>query len=83
MDLEFERFENRLRTVQLGLEILTSVFATLPDSEIPPEGDNGEEDEGGIEMAVVARELAGDRPLKDFGIMKVIAQQTVAAADYR
>ena len=50
MDLEFERFENRLRTVQLGLEILTSVFATLPDSEIPPEGDNGEEDEGEIEM---------------------------------
>jgi len=45
MELEFERFENRLRTVQLGLEILTSVCATLPDSEIPPEGDDGEEGE--------------------------------------
>ena len=51
MELEFERFENRLRTVQLGLEILTSVCATLPDSEIPPEGDNDEEgEEEEIEM---------------------------------
>jgi len=49
-ELEFERFENRLRTVQLGLEILTSVCATLPDSEIPPEGDDGVEEEEGLEM---------------------------------
>jgi hypothetical protein len=46
-ELELERFEGRLRTIQLGLEILTSVCATLPDSEIPPEddGDEGAEDE--------------------------------------
>lgn len=45
IELELERFENRLRTVQLGLEILTSVCATLPDSEIPAEDDGGEEEE--------------------------------------
>jgi len=51
IELELERFENRLRTVQLGLEILTSVCATLPDSEIPPEDDGDEEEEGdGEEM---------------------------------
>jgi len=51
IELEFERFENRLRTIQLGLEILTSVCATLPDSEIPPAGDDGgEEEEEEIEM---------------------------------
>lgn len=44
-ELELERVENRLRAVQLGLEILTSVCATLPDSEVPPEGDSGEEEE--------------------------------------
>lgn len=46
IELDLERFENRLRTVQLGLEILTSVCATLPDSEVPPEGDasDGEEE---------------------------------------
>jgi hypothetical protein len=44
VELELERFENRLRTIQLGLEILTSVCATLPDLGIPPEDgdDNGE-----------------------------------------
>ncbi|KAF9654129.1 ARM repeat-containing protein [Thelephora ganbajun] len=50
-ELELECFENRLRTIQLGLEILTSVCATLPDSEIPPEDDGGEEEhEDGDEM---------------------------------
>ena len=44
-----ERFENRLRAIQLGLEILTSVCATLPDSEIPPEDEGGEEEEEGEE----------------------------------
>lgn len=46
IELGLERFENRLRTVQLGLEILTSVCATLPDSEVPHEdGAGGEENE--------------------------------------
>ena len=43
LDLDLERIENRLRTIQLGLEILTSVCATLPDPEILPEGDPGDE----------------------------------------
>ena len=46
IELEFERFENWLRTIQLGLEILTSVCATLPDSEAPPEDDEEEEEDG-------------------------------------
>lgn len=49
-EIELEWFENRLRTVQLGLEILTSVCATLPDSEIPPEGTGDEEAEEDEEM---------------------------------
>ena len=55
VELKLERFESRLRTIQLGLEILTSICATLPDSEILPEGDGDggdeeEEKEGEIEM---------------------------------
>lgn len=46
IEVELECFENRLRTVQLGLEILTSVCATLPDHEIPSEDDGGEEKDG-------------------------------------
>lgn len=45
LELDLERFENQLRTIQLGLEILTSVCATLPDSEIPLENDVGNENE--------------------------------------
>lgn len=45
LELDLERFENRLRTIQLGLEILTSVCATLPDSEIPLENNVGDEEE--------------------------------------
>ena len=50
IELDLERFENRLRTIQLGLEILTSVCATLPDSEVPPEDDSSDEGEGDEEM---------------------------------
>lgn len=32
-----------------------------------------------ISMALVARELAGDRPLREIPITSVIAEQTVAA----
>jgi hypothetical protein len=49
VELELGRFENRLRTIQLGLEISTSVCATLPDSEIPPEDDGGEEEEEDVD----------------------------------
>lgn len=50
-------------------------------SALASSGDEDYEDQA-FEMAVVAHEIAGDRPLKDFGIAKVIASQTVAAADY-
>ena len=32
-EIELERLERRLRTVQLAIEILTGVSATLPDAE--------------------------------------------------
>ncbi|KAJ7233513.1 armadillo-type protein [Mycena haematopus] len=45
-EIELERLESRLRTVQLALEILTGVCATLPDPEpevdMPPERNDGE-----------------------------------------
>lgn len=44
VELELERIENSLRTVQLALEVLTGVCATLPESE-PAEEDN-EQGEG-------------------------------------
>lgn len=36
-EIELERLERKLRAVQLAVEILTGVSATLPDAE--PEGD--------------------------------------------
>lgn len=45
-ELELERIENRLRTVQLALEILTGVCATLPEPE--PVEDDVEQPEGNL-----------------------------------
>ncbi|CDO73410.1 hypothetical protein BN946_scf185013.g44 [Trametes cinnabarina] len=57
-ELELERLETRLRTVQLALEILTGMCATLPDPEIfsgasgaDDGGDNEDEDDEGMEDA--------------------------------
>jgi hypothetical protein len=36
-ELDLDRIETKLRTIQLGLEILTGVCATLPDPESPTE----------------------------------------------
>jgi len=51
-ELELEKLEGRLRTVQLALEVLTGTCATLPDPEIggpdEEEGDDGDDNgEGG------------------------------------
>ncbi|EMD42255.1 hypothetical protein CERSUDRAFT_110786 [Gelatoporia subvermispora B] len=45
-ELELERLEQRLRTVQSALEILTGLCATLPDPTIPSDGPEtaGDED---------------------------------------
>ena len=47
---ELERIEARLRNVQLSLEILTGLSATLPDPELQNEederADGGDEDGG-------------------------------------
>lgn len=44
-EIELERLERRLRTVQLAVEILTGVSATLPDPE-PAAEDDGEAQDG-------------------------------------
>ncbi|KAG1810178.1 ARM repeat-containing protein [Suillus plorans] len=43
-EVELDRLENKLRTVQLALEILTGMCATLPDPEPIPELQEGEPD---------------------------------------
>lgn len=48
---ELERIEARLRNVQLSLEILTGLSATLPDPEPQNEEDeevNGDDEDGGF-----------------------------------
>ncbi|GLB35792.1 putative ARM repeat-containing protein [Lyophyllum shimeji] len=54
-ELELERLEANLRTVQLALEILTGACATLPDPEndVPEKGaENGSEDEDDEDLDV-------------------------------
>ncbi|KAJ7186701.1 armadillo-type protein [Mycena filopes] len=46
-EIELERLEGRLRTVQLALEILTGVCATLPDPE--PDVPQGQNEDAGDE----------------------------------
>lgn len=43
-EIELDHLENKLRTVQLALEILTGVCATLPDPDPIPEVQEGEPD---------------------------------------
>ncbi|KAI0652564.1 ARM repeat-containing protein [Trametes meyenii] len=53
-ELELERLETQLRTVQLALEILTGMCATLPDPEVfsgAPDGDDQDENDGGSRPA--------------------------------
>ena len=47
-EIELERLERRLRTVQLAVEILTGVSATLPDSD--PEADGSEDAHDGMHL---------------------------------
>ena len=44
-EIELERLERRLRTIQQALEILTGICATLPDPEPELEADGADEDE--------------------------------------
>lgn len=44
-ELELERIETKLRSIQLALEILTGACATLPDSELFPDEEGDDEDE--------------------------------------
>ncbi|KIJ21986.1 hypothetical protein PAXINDRAFT_124380 [Paxillus involutus ATCC 200175] len=64
-ELELERLENRLRTVQLALEILTGTCATLPDpvSGIPNDDNPDKEPEG--EDAEMADDMDEDMSLEE------------------
>lgn len=44
-EIELERLERRLRTIQQALEILTGICATLPDPEPELEADGADEDD--------------------------------------
>ena len=44
VELQLDVLESKLRTVQLGLEILTGVCATLPDPEPGLAGDQEDEE---------------------------------------
>lgn len=50
-EYELERIETKLRTIQLALEILTGICATLPDPVLPADGESEEPngDETGYE----------------------------------
>ncbi|KAJ7208068.1 armadillo-type protein [Mycena pura] len=52
-EIELDRLEGRLRTVQLALEILTGLCATLPDPEpeMPSDQNDGDE-EANLDLAV-------------------------------
>ncbi|VDB84234.1 unnamed protein product [Peniophora sp. CBMAI 1063] len=70
--IELERIEARLRAVQLALEMLTGVCATLPDpdfgiDESAPEEDGDDEDEkdAGDEKAEDDDEAMEDDPIED------------------
>jgi hypothetical protein len=50
IELQLDTLESKLRTVQLSLEILTGVCATLPDPE--PVSARDQEDEEGLSIFV-------------------------------
>jgi hypothetical protein len=61
-----ERVETKLRAVQLALEILTGVCATLPDSDLEPGADDEE-----IEDEVFEDTAAADSTIDDTRAMAV------------
>lgn len=67
-EIELERLERRLRTVQLAVEILTGVSATLPDLELEPDGEEDAHDDidemDGDEDAMSDDEGATELPQK-------------------
>lgn len=56
-ELDLERLENKLRTAQLALEILTGACATLPDPVLGFSTDENDEDLEGTSIRVLVRQL--------------------------
>lgn len=56
IELELGQLENRLRTVQLALEILTGACATLPDPVIQTAGTENDDDENEGQLLVAIDE---------------------------
>lgn len=51
-ELDLERLENKLRTVQLALEILTGACATLPDPVSGISTDDNDKDPEGMDVSI-------------------------------
>lgn len=67
-EIELAQIEQRLRTVQLALEILTGICATLPDPEPVAEGgDEDEENEGNDACLRLNAELTLYRRRREYG----------------
>ena len=49
-EIELAQLERKLRTVELSLEILTGVCATLPDPEPIADGEEGEDESEGSSL---------------------------------
>ncbi|KAJ6510364.1 armadillo-type protein [Mycena sanguinolenta] len=62
-EIELERLESRLRTVQLALEILTGTCATLPDPEPEADTPSGQNDGEGEDDEDIAEENDNDDEL--------------------
>ncbi|THH20509.1 hypothetical protein EW146_g865 [Bondarzewia mesenterica] len=85
IEMELQRIETKLRTVQLSLEILTNVCATLPDPDLEAEEDNEEEEvegdeapgqAGDEEMTVddTAPSTTNDAPLQSSSLLPSLLQ---------
>ncbi|KAJ6589162.1 armadillo-type protein [Mycena capillaripes] len=71
-EIELERLEGRLRTVQLALEILTGACATLPDPEPDmPRGQNDEAEDGDDGTHIAEDEGDDELPDMDMAVDEV------------
>lgn len=63
VQIELEKVETRLRTLQLTLEILTSTCATLSDPEFAPIGDDEEDGDEELDKGALTYVLSNKRHL--------------------
>lgn len=67
-EVELERIEKKLRSVQLALEVMTGVCATLPDPEPEVAEDAGDEEDGNSKISKTCHRLMNhDRRSRYYG----------------